>query len=140
MKRILLISLTFGLALIFIVACTQATPTPTQAPPTVEETTEAPPTETLAPSPTETATEVEETEPPATETPTEEPTEAPGGEDVEALIIDRCSECHSTDRIFRADKTESEWNATIDRMVGYGADVNEDEKNQMIDWLLSRDE
>ena len=75
MKRILLISMSFGIALVLMVACTQATPTPTQAPPTVEETTEAPPTETVAPSPTETATEVEETEPPATETPTEEPTD-----------------------------------------------------------------
>ncbi len=140
MKRIWVVSLLFMLSLVFIVACNQTTPT--EAPP-VEETVEQPPTEAVAPSPTETAAEVEETEPPATETPTEEPTEAetePTEEtgDVEALIIDRCSECHEVGRVFNADKTEDGWSSTIDRMVDYGAEVSADEKQLMIEWLVSR--
>jgi len=142
MKRILVVSLMFTFSLIFIVACTQATPTPTEAPP-VEETTQEPPAETVAPLPTETPTEVEETEPIATETTTEEPTEEEAavtqeGGDIEALIIDRCSECHSADRVFNADKTEEGWASTIDRMVDYGAVVSDEEKALMIDWLVSR--
>ena len=145
MKRTIFYALMFGCALALLAACGQAPATPTQAPPAVEEATEEPPTETIAPSPTETPTEVEETELPATETPTQEPTEEETeatGEvgDVEVLIVERCSECHSADRVFNADKTEDAWRATIDRMVDYGAVVSEEEKQAMIDWLVSRDE
>ena len=145
MKRVIFYTMMFGCALALLAACTQAPATPTQAPPAVEEATEAPPTETIAPSPTETAAEVEETEPPAAETPSQEPTEeeteaTEEADEVEALIVDRCSGCHSVDRVFRADKTEAEWAANIDRMVDYGAEVSEDEKQQMIEWLVSRDE
>ncbi len=141
MKKILVGTFLLSLALVIIVACTQVTQTPTQGPPAVEERTEEPATETLPPSPTETPAEVEETAPPATETPIEDEQEATeADDDVEALIVDRCSACHSADRVFNADKSESEWGATIDRMVDYGADVNQEEKNQMIEWLISRDE
>jgi cytoskeletal protein RodZ len=144
MKRILVVTVLIVIGLVSIVACTQATPTPTQALPQ-EETTEEPPAETTIPKPTETAAETEETASPATETPTEEPTDAetePTEEarDIEALIIDRCSECHSVDRTFNADKTEDGWASTIDRMVEYGATVNEEEKQLMIEWLVSRNQ
>jgi len=79
-------------------------------------------------------TEIEEKALPATGTLTEE-----AGE-VEALINDRCLECYSVDRVFNADNTEEGWNSTIDRMVDYGATVSEEEKQLMIEWLVSRDE
>jgi hypothetical protein len=141
MKRIMGLSFVFGIALVLIVACTQATPTPTQAPPTVDVPAEDTPT-TVPPVPTETATEVEETEAAVTETATTAPTEE-GTEvvdDAEALIVERCSECHSVDRVFNADKSADQWSSTIDRMVDYGTVLNEAEKQQMIDWLISRGE
>ena len=143
MKRVLVLTFMFGLALVLIVACTQVTPTATELPPTVEETQEKLTEETEPLSPTSTQTEVAETEPPATETPTQEPTAAEPTEEldaVEALIVERCSECHDADRVFRADKSEAQWEATIDRMVDYGADVSAEEKERMIEWLISRDQ
>mgnify|MGYP001079096551 CR=1 FL=1 len=146
MKRAIFYSVLFGLSLALMVGCAQALTTPTQAPPDVEKPTEAPPTEALVPTPTDAATEVEETEPPATETPTDEAvveeTEATEDmvDEIEALIVDRCSGCHSVDRVFNADKTQAEWEANINRMIDYGANVSEDEKQLMIDWLVSRED
>jgi len=58
--------------------------------------------------------------------------------DVEALIVDRCSECHSPDRVFDADYDEQGWSDEIDEMVQKGAEVSDEEKALMIDWLISR--
>jgi len=145
MKKTLLVFVLFGLALVLMVACTGVTPTPTLVPKADEETQEEPVEETIPPSPTSTQTEAVEIEPPATEPPTEEPTEVETEptealNEVEALILERCSDCHDTDRVFRAEKTEAEWEANIDRMVGYGADVSVEEKALMIEWLVSRDQ
>lgn len=131
MKRIIFLTISFAAALALIAACAQAASTPTEAPPIVEETTEIV-TETEAyPVETEVETETEaypvETETEVTET----------MDDVEALIIDRCSACHSVDRVFNADKTAEEWDDNIDRMIDYGAEVSDEEKNLMIDWLTS---
>lgn len=142
MKRIMITGLMLSLALLLIVACTQATPTPTQAVPTAEEATVETPAETVPPSPTAAATEVEETEAPATATPTEDPAEEETEpvDAVEALIVERCSGCHSVDRVFNADKSAEQWASNIDRMVDYGAIVSEAEKEEMIDWLVSRED
>ena len=59
--------------------------------------------------------------------------------DAEALILERCSVCHSTDRVFQANYAEERWSAVIDEMIGKGADVNAEEKQLMIDWLISRE-
>lgn len=132
MKRIILLTVSFAAALALIAACTQAASTPTEAPPIVEETTAAV---------TEAPTEVEEatTEAPletADETETEV-TEALDEE--EELIIERCSVCHSVDRVFSADKTEEQWDSTIDRMINLGAEVSDEEKALIIEWLTSQD-
>jgi len=60
-------------------------------------------------------------------------------DDVEALIIERCSDCHSADRVFQEDYSEAEWSEVIDEMVEKGAEVNAEEKQAMIDWLVARD-
>lgn len=59
--------------------------------------------------------------------------------EAEALIIDKCSDCHTPDRVFQADYDAEGWSDVIDRMVDRGADVNAAEKDLMIDWLVSRD-
>jgi cytochrome c5 len=114
-------------------------PTATEVPPTEAPTaTEVPPTE--AP----TATEVPPTEAPtATEIPpTEEPTatEVPSTEepvtlDGQSLLQERCTVCHDLGRVERSEKTEEEWRATVERMVGKGAQVNQAEQELVIKYL-----
>jgi outer membrane lipoprotein SlyB len=57
---------------------------------------------------------------------------------IEALISEKLQNHHSSDRIYSAHKTREEWNITLDRMISYGAKISADEKQQMIDWLLAR--
>lgn len=59
--------------------------------------------------------------------------------DARALIVERCSECHSSDRVFQADYTEAEWSDVIDDMIDKGAEVNPEEKQIMIDYLVAQD-
>jgi len=93
-------------------------------------------------------TPVEEAAPETPELPAQamEPTEeemeaeappAPAEVDVEALIREKVAGNHDLDRIFNATKTREEWNVTLERMIGYGADINEEEKRIIIDYLLS---
>jgi len=57
--------------------------------------------------------------------------------DPETLITDKCSSCHSTSLVFSADYNEEGWSNTIDDMIEKGAKVTDEEKQIMIDWLLS---
>ena len=107
-RKWILISLSGLFLLILIVACAQASPTP------VEE-------EMVEVEDTEDTGEMEEE-----------------AVDAEALIIERCSVCHSADRVFQADYTAEGWSDEIDDMIQKGAEVNEEEKQLMIDWLVSR--
>lgn len=58
--------------------------------------------------------------------------------DGNALVIEKLENHHSIDRIYNAKHTREEWNATLDRMIGYGAKISEEEKTWIIDYLLSR--
>jgi ABC-type transport system substrate-binding protein len=60
------------------------------------------------------------------------------GVDAMALIQEKLQGHHDLDRILNAKHTREEWNATLDRMIKYGANINEDEKKIIIDYLLSR--
>jgi len=107
-KKWIIFCLSGLMLLVLIVACTQASPTP------VEEEIEEIPTEEEVMEPEEEAV------------------------DVEALIIERCSGCHSADRVFQADYDAQGWADEIDDMIRKGAVVSEEEKQLMIDWLVSR--
>ena len=104
------------------------TPPATEAPtPTEALATEAPATE--AP----TATEVPATEAPtATEVP---PTEEPATLDGQSLLQERCTGCHDLGRVERSEKTEEEWKATVEHMVGKGAQLDEAEQELLIKYL-----
>lgn len=52
-----------------------------------------------------------------------------------ALVEERCTVCHSSDRIYSADKDEAGWTATVDRMIGNGAQLNDEERQLVIDYL-----
>ena len=121
------------LLVFFLAACApQATPEAAPVAPVVEE-----PAAPDASAPTEMASPVAE-EKPADAVTAAPPAPAPAELDVEALIAEKVGGKHDLDRIFNAQKTREEWNATLDRMIGYGAKINEDEKKIIIDFLLSR--
>jgi mono/diheme cytochrome c family protein len=97
-------------------------PTATEVPPTEAPATEAP-----------TATEVPPTEAPtATEAP---PTEVPAILDGQSLLQERCTVCHGLGGVERSKKTEEEWKATVERMVGKGAQLDEAEQELLIQYL-----
>jgi len=56
----------------------------------------------------------------------------------EAMILEKLQNHHGIDRVLSAKHTREEWNVTLDRMISYGAKISEDEKNAIIDYLLSR--
>jgi uncharacterized membrane protein len=55
--------------------------------------------------------------------------------DGQALVQERCTVCHSIDRIQSASKTADEWKTTVDRMIGKGAQLNADEEAAVIEFL-----
>ena len=85
--------------------------------------------------PTEVPQEEEPTAPP-TEVPREEPpTEPSPAGDGAALLEERCTVCHGLDRTTSARKTREEWEQTVVRMVGKGAELNEEEQEILIAYL-----
>ena len=64
-------------------------------------------------------------------TQTQPPTEFDG----ESLLQERCNICHNLDRIREANKTEEEWDATVQRMIGKGAILNSSEKEALVQYL-----
>lgn len=56
--------------------------------------------------------------------------------DGKQLIDSRCSMCHTTDQIYSADKDEAGWTATVDRMIGYGAALDDAERAAVIEYLV----
>ncbi|MBI9050225.1 MAG: hypothetical protein JEZ00_12455 [Anaerolineaceae bacterium] len=58
--------------------------------------------------------------------------------DMQAFIEGKVNGNHELGRIFNATKTREEWETTLDRMIGYGAKISEDEKQMIIDYLLSQ--
>ena len=67
-------------------------------------------------------------------------TTTPSGSTVDALALiqEKLLGHHDLDRILNAQHTSEEWNATLDRMIKYGANISEDEKKIIIDYLLNR--
>ena len=59
-------------------------------------------------------------------------------EEMIALIESKIEGQHTLSFLLGQDKTYDEWVVTIDRMIGYGADVNEEEKELIINWLLEQ--
>ena len=55
--------------------------------------------------------------------------------DGKALTEERCTACHSLDRVKSAKKTADEWTANVERMVEIGAQLNEAEQKAVIEYL-----
>jgi len=117
---------------------------PTEAEPTATaEPTEPDPTATPEPSPTATAEPDTPTPEPTVEpTSTVEPSptsessgEEPAVAEGETLLQERCTVCHTLARVESAQKTRDAWASTVDRMIGYGAQLSDAERTVVIDYL-----
>jgi len=51
------------------------------------------------------------------------------------LLQERCTRCHTLDRVMAATKTQAEWEATVERMRGKGAELTDDEAQILIEYL-----
>ena len=60
---------------------------------------------------------------------------APPMLDGKSLLEERCTRCHDLGRVERARKTEEEWKATVERMVGKGARLGQAEQELVIQYL-----
>ena len=76
------------------------------------------------------------TSPPAEMIPTEvlgpTPALAASGEE---LLQDRCTRCHTLDRVQTASKSLAEWQTTVERMRTKGAQLTEDEVQVLTEYL-----
>jgi len=55
--------------------------------------------------------------------------------DGQTLLQERCTVCHSLDRVASKHKTADQWKATVERMVGKDAQLNAQEQQTLIDYL-----
>jgi cytochrome c5 len=68
--------------------------------------------------------------------PTKEQGEAaPVTLDGKTLLEERCAECHDLGQVERARKTEEGWKATVQRMVGKGAQLSQAEQEVVVQYL-----
>ena len=55
--------------------------------------------------------------------------------DGKALTEERCTKCHTLERVEAANKTPEEWKTNVERMVGKGAELDEAEQKAVIEYL-----
>ena len=67
-----------------------------------------------------------------------EPQEPLSDAEMEALIAEKIEDNHTLEFILEQDMTAEEWSTVLDRMIGYGADINPEEKELIIEWLVNR--
>lgn len=54
-----------------------------------------------------------------------------------ALLQERCSVCHSLDRVQQARKTAEQWEQTVTRMIGKGAQLSDEERAALLAYLVA---
>jgi len=52
-----------------------------------------------------------------------------------ALLNDRCTVCHTLDRVRSASKTHAGWTATVEGMIQRGAQLGDQEQEVLVDYL-----
>ena len=72
-----------------------------------------------------------------TQAPASNPTIAPStsGNDGQALLNDRCTKCHSLDRVTSQKNSADQWTKIVSRMVQNGAKLTSDEQKVLVDYL-----
>jgi mono/diheme cytochrome c family protein len=51
------------------------------------------------------------------------------------LMQERCSVCHSLNRVQSAQKTADQWKTTVDRMINHGAQLTSSEATTLVNYL-----
>jgi mono/diheme cytochrome c family protein len=49
-----------------------------------------------------------------------------------------CLACHASEMILQQQLTETQWRSEVDKMERWGADVSDDDKDALVDYLVSR--
>lgn len=62
---------------------------------------------------------------------------APAADADEALVEKQCSSCHGMDQVTARNRTAAEWAETIDRMIGYGAQLSAEDNKKITDFLAA---
>ena len=60
------------------------------------------------------------------------------GPRAEGLIIARCSVCHSPDLVAQQRLPQARWEATVEKMKHWGAEISNDEANLLLRYLSAR--
>ena len=55
--------------------------------------------------------------------------------DGQTLMQQRCSVCHSLDRVTSAQKTATQWKTTLERMINNGAQLSPAEEQTLVNFL-----
>jgi hypothetical protein len=56
------------------------------------------------------------------------------------LMRERCTECHSLGRALSGERDHAGWQSIVFRMQGYGAEVTNEERGIIVDYLTERSE
>ncbi|NMC15974.1 MAG: hypothetical protein GYA40_04940 [Chloroflexi bacterium] len=132
-KRKILSVLAAFLFISILAACASGASTPAAVPEVVE-----PVVETLQPAATEAVQPTVEASQPAETEAAQAPSTLSDAE-MEALILQKLQGSpHTVSFILEENHTAEEWSVILDRMIGYGAKINAEEKQLIIDWLVSR--
>lgn len=76
---------------------------------------------------------------PATPAESADPAAPAGSADTErALVEQKCSMCHTTQRVFDEDGDAAKWGEIIDRMEKNGLVISGDERTRIIEYLSNR--
>lgn len=57
--------------------------------------------------------------------------------EMEQLLQDRCTTCHLLNYVERGIAKDS-WPNLVDRMINWGAELNEDERDELVDYMQAR--
>ena len=55
--------------------------------------------------------------------------------DAEALVNERCTQCHGIEKVTQAKKSQEQWQSTVTGMVAKGAKLNADEQIAVVTYL-----
>lgn len=51
------------------------------------------------------------------------------------IVADKCQVCHTLERVVTVRRSQKDWASTVDKMVGYGAEVTPEEVGMIVDYL-----
>lgn len=63
-------------------------------------------------------------------------TPLPPGKNVE-VVVGRCVICHSLEMVGMQRLDRAQWEAVVDRMIGYGAPIPAEDKQTILDYLVT---